>query len=90
MVVSTVADDTLGARIRLKRRENSLTQEELAQISGVSLDMISKIEQERRQPRLPVLFKLARALDVPISELIDSKPRLDGRGDGAGRVELTV
>lgn len=83
MGVSTVADDTLGARIRRKRRENSLTQEELAQISGVSLDMISKIEQERRQPRLQVLFKLARALDVPISELIDSKPRLDGRDDGA-------
>jgi transcriptional regulator with XRE-family HTH domain len=78
-----VADDTLGARIRRKRRENSLTQEDLAQISGVGLDMISKIEQERRHPRLPVLFKLAHALDVPLSELIDSKPRLGGRDEGA-------
>jgi transcriptional regulator with XRE-family HTH domain len=78
-----VADDTLGARIRRKRRENSLTQEELAHISGVSLDMISKIEQERRQPRLPILFKLARGLDVPLSELVDNKPRLDGREEGA-------
>jgi transcriptional regulator with XRE-family HTH domain len=78
-----VADDTLGARIRRKRRENSLTQEELAEISGISLDMISKIEQERRHPRLPVLFKLARALDTPLSELIDSKPRLAGRDEGA-------
>jgi transcriptional regulator with XRE-family HTH domain len=81
--VSIVTDDTLGARVRRKRRENSLTQEELAGISGVSLEMISKIEQGRRQPRMPVLFKLAKALDVSLSELIDNKPRLDSRDEGA-------
>jgi hypothetical protein len=45
--------------------------------------MIAKTEQGRRQPRLSVLAKLADALDVPLSELLDNRPRLDGHRDGA-------
>jgi transcriptional regulator with XRE-family HTH domain len=74
---------TLGDRLRRKRRENSLTQEDLAHLSGVSQIMIAKIEQGRRQPRLPILTRLSSALDVPLSELLDNRPRLDGRRDGA-------
>jgi transcriptional regulator with XRE-family HTH domain len=36
---------TLGDRLRRKRREHSFTQEELAEVSGVSQVMIAKIEQ---------------------------------------------
>ncbi len=74
---------TLGDRLRRKRREGSLTQEELASISGVSQVMIAKIEQGRRQPRLTVLTRLANALDIPLSELVDKRPRLDGHREGA-------
>jgi transcriptional regulator with XRE-family HTH domain len=74
---------TLGDRLRRKRRESSLTQEELASISGVSQVMVAKIEQGRRQPRLTVLTRLANALDIPLSELVDKRPRLDGRREGA-------
>lgn len=76
-------DGTLADRLRRKRREVSLTQEELAGLSGVSQVMIAKIEQGRRQPRLPVLTKLANALDIPLSELVDKRPRLDGAREGA-------
>jgi len=79
-----MADDhTLGARLRDKRREHSITQEQLAALSGVSQVMIAKIEQGRRQPRLPVLLQLAEALDVPLSELVDKRPRLAGHTEGA-------
>jgi transcriptional regulator with XRE-family HTH domain len=61
---------TLGDRLRRKRREHSFTQEELAEVSGVSQVMIAKIEQGRRQPRLPVLSRLSSALDIPLSELL--------------------
>jgi len=74
---------TLGDRLRRKRRESSLTQEELASISGVSQVMVAKIEQGRRQPRLTVLTRLANALDIPLSELVDKRPRLDGHREGA-------
>lgn len=78
-----MTEDTLGSRLRAKRRERALTQEQLAAASGVSQIMIAKIEQGRRQPRMPVLFQLAAALDAPISELVDNRPRLDGRSEGA-------
>jgi transcriptional regulator with XRE-family HTH domain len=73
----------LGDRLRTKRWENSLTQEELAHLSGVSQEMIAKIEQGRRQPRLTILARLATALDIPLSELLDSRPRLGRDRDGA-------
>jgi transcriptional regulator with XRE-family HTH domain len=76
-------DSALGHRLRRKRRESSLTQEELASLSGVRQVMIAKIEQGRRQPRLTILAQLATALDIPLSELVDNRPRLDGRRDGA-------
>ncbi|HEY5985697.1 MAG TPA: helix-turn-helix transcriptional regulator, partial [Streptosporangiaceae bacterium] len=73
----------LGDRLRRKRRESSLTQEELAHLAGVSQEMVAKIEQGRRHPRLTVLTKLSHALDIPLSELIDDRPRLDGQREGA-------
>src|SRR5260370_11748662 len=76
-------DDALGARLRKKRTERALTQEQLAAVSGVSQVMIAKVEQGRRQPRMPVLLQLANALDIPLSELVDNRPRLDGHSEGA-------
>lgn len=79
---------TLGDRLRRLRREHSLTQEELAQACAVSQEMIAKTEQGRRHPRLTVLAKIAKALDVPLSELIDDRPRLDGQREGASVLAL--
>lgn len=79
---------SLGDRLRKLRRQQSLTQEELAHTSGVSQEMIAKTEQGRRHPRLTVLAKLAHALDVPLSELIDDRPRLDGQREGASVLAL--
>jgi transcriptional regulator with XRE-family HTH domain len=79
---------TLGDRLRRIRRERSMTQEELAQACGLSQEMIAKTEQGRRHPRLTVLAKVARALDVPLSELLDDRPRLDGARDGASVLAL--
>lgn len=73
----------LGDHLRRKRRESSLTQEELAHLSGVSKEMIAKIEQGRRYPRLTVLARLSQALDIPLAELVDDRPRLDGHREGA-------
>src|SRR5690242_15909820 len=78
----------LGDRLRRLRRERSLTQEELAHLAGVSAEMIAKTEQGRRHPRLTVWAKLAQALDVPLSELLDDRPRLDGQREGASVLAL--
>jgi len=81
-------DGTLGDRLRRKRRDSLLTQEQLAGLSGVSQVMIAKTEQGHRQPRLSVLTRLADALDIPLSELVDNRPRLHGHRDGASILAL--
>ena len=79
-------DGLLAERLRRIRRENALTQEELAHRSGISQVMIAKIEQGQRQPRLPILTRLASALDVPLSELLDNRPRLGARTEGSASI----
>ncbi len=60
-----------------------MTQEELAERSGLSRELIAKMEQGRRPSvRLTTLTRLAQALDLPLSELADNRPRLDGDRDG--------
>lgn len=75
----------IGARIFELRhgREPRLTQQELAHKAGVSVDLISKLEQGRRQTALlPTLTKIARALDVDLAQLLATPPRIDEGDDG--------
>jgi transcriptional regulator with XRE-family HTH domain len=55
-------------RIRQARR---LSQESLAYRASIHRTQISLIEGGRRQPRLGTLVKLAGALDVPVSALVE-------------------
>ncbi|GAA1650254.1 helix-turn-helix domain-containing protein [Actinoplanes couchii] len=62
---------TLGDRIGRLRRPRGLTQEQLAEASGVSVELIRKLERnERETARMETQNKLARALGVPTSALI--------------------
>lgn len=73
----------IGERLKWLRRERGMTQEELAAASGVSRDLIAKLEQgARRQARLSTLSGLATGLDCEISELVDKRERLGADRDG--------
>lgn len=73
---------TIGERLRQLRTERGLTQEQLSSLAGVSVDLIKKLEQGRRESaRLSSLAALADSLDVPLAEMTDKRPRLDGAGD---------
>ncbi len=73
---------SIGDRLRNLRTERALTQEALSERSGVSVDLIKKLEQGKRETaRLTSLVALANALDVPLSQLMDKRPRLDGGND---------
>lgn len=77
---------TIGSRLKTLRREQNLTQEELAEASGVSRDLIAKLEQGRRESaRVTTLMKIANALDVDLSDLTGKRDRIGGDRDG-GRV----
>jgi transcriptional regulator with XRE-family HTH domain len=53
-------------RIRLERK---LTQEQLGWAAGVHQTAIARIESGERKPNLGTIFKLARGLGVPPSDL---------------------
>ncbi|MFD7066057.1 helix-turn-helix domain-containing protein [Streptomyces sp. NPDC059913] len=60
----------LGARIRERRMWCNLTQEKLADRSGVSRDTVQRIEHATNNPRLSDLLRIARALDTPLADLL--------------------
>ncbi len=71
---------SIGERIRQLRLggDPQMTQRELAERAGVSVDLISKLEQGRKQTALLVtLHKIARALDVDVSVLLAHPRRID-------------
>jgi transcriptional regulator with XRE-family HTH domain len=60
----------VGAALRRIRNERGFSLETLAERSGVSRAMLSQIELDRSTPSIKLLWKIARALDVPFSALI--------------------
>ncbi len=61
----------LGLRIKYLREQSNLTQEQLAEKAGVSLDYLGKIEVSINKPGLRTIFKLANTLNKPVKELFD-------------------
>ncbi len=79
-----MSDDTivgasghLGDRLARLRRLADLTQESLSERSGVSIDVIRKLEQHRKHSaRLPTLHKIAAGLGVEVTGLLGDPPAL--------------
>lgn len=60
-----------GKKIKAIRRSREVTQEQLAELSGLSLQYIGEIERGTRNPSLTSMESLAKALDLPIAELLN-------------------
>lgn len=60
-------DAAVGSRIRRLRIDRGLTLEELAQASGVSRAMISRIERAEASPTASLLARLCAALGLSLS-----------------------
>jgi len=75
--VSQEALKALGEAIRARRGEISgLSQEGLADLAGMHRTYVSEIERGLRNPSYRNLFKLAAALELPLSELIARAERI--------------
>jgi transcriptional regulator with XRE-family HTH domain len=60
----------IGDQIRHVRRSKDVSQAILAKQTGVSVGWISRIERGLDMPNLPLLIKMAKALQVSVRELI--------------------
>lgn len=59
----------LGNNIKKYRKEAGLTQKDLAEILGVAIGTIQQYELGKRQPRLEMINRIARALGIGIRRL---------------------
>lgn len=63
--------DRFGVRLRQIRTQRGLSQDKLAERTGLSTDGISNLERGLSAPGLDTVWILRNALDVPIWELLD-------------------
>lgn len=70
-------NNSIGDRIRARRKEIGLTQQQLADKLNISLMTVRRFETNARQPKLEMIDKIAVALEVDPFSLafgIDDKP----------------
>ncbi len=60
-------DIHIGWRLRKKRKEHFLTEEQLAERIGISAAKIGHFENGRKRIDAKTLFQIAATLEVPIS-----------------------
>ncbi|MEV8638847.1 helix-turn-helix transcriptional regulator [Streptosporangium sp. NPDC051023] len=69
---------TVGERLRKLRLERGYSQQELASLAGLSVDLLSLLERNVRESMSwASMVKLARALDVDPGVIAGKKPSLD-------------
>ena len=64
----------VGAELRALREEKGLSIRALARASGISANAISMIERGRTSPSVSTLYKMADALNIPITDFFKSTP----------------
>ena len=65
--------ETIGTRIREKRKQLGFTQDELAQRVGVTFQAVSKWENDTSYPDVVLMADIARALEMTVDEIITGK-----------------
>lgn len=65
---------SIGHRIRTIRRSRQLTQRELARRAQLAEPFVSRVENDRAEPSLATLGRLAAAMDVTMGDLVAAEP----------------
>lgn len=62
--------ESFGARLQKLRKEQNISQEKLAELSGLHRTYISSLERGARNPTITTLHSIAKALNIEISNLV--------------------
>ena len=60
-----------GGSLQRHRKDKDVSQEQLAATVGVNRTYISLVEQGKRNPTIKFLYRVAKALNVPSSKLLN-------------------
>ena len=63
--------DNIGNKIRYYRKVKKLTQDKLAELSGLSIRYIGYIERGEKRPSIDALVSITKALNVRLKNLFD-------------------
>ncbi|MGL5318060.1 MAG: helix-turn-helix domain-containing protein [Bacteroidales bacterium] len=66
----------IGERIRSLRETKNMTISEVAELAGLDMQQIEKIEQSNQVPSIAVLIKIARAMGVRLGSFMDDHEEL--------------
>ena len=61
----------LGMKVQVLRKKRAMTQEALAKKASISRGYLARVETGRHEPTLTMLRKLAKALGVPVTALLE-------------------
>jgi transcriptional regulator with XRE-family HTH domain len=78
LVPLTKLDSAFGKTLKSRRCSSNLSQEQLGLKSGLSRPYISELELGKKDPSLFTIFKLANALELKSSVLIDEVEQITG------------
>jgi len=62
----------IGKNINYQRNKNKMSLDTLSKRSGVSKSMLSQIEQDKTNPTIVTVWKIARALNMNVQDLMES------------------
>lgn len=80
-------ENRLYETIRKARRERGLTQEQLAEVMGVSVGAVSKWEQGQSIPEIGLLMELADFFQTSVEALLGFEIRNDSREEDLNRLK---
>jgi transcriptional regulator with XRE-family HTH domain len=64
-------EERFAANLRRQRRAKGLSQEQLAEKTGLHPSEVSRLERAVREPRLGTIVRLARGLGVSPAKLVE-------------------
>lgn len=79
----------LAGRLKARRMNVGMTQEQLSEKTGIAPQHLSRLETARQLPTLDTLVRLARALDTTVSFLL-GEPREPGGCEPADRIAAAL
>jgi len=61
---------TIANNLRVMRAKKRFSQEQLAEMAGISAKYLTRIENEKVNPSVLILLKLANALEITINDIV--------------------
>lgn len=81
-------ENHVADQIRFYRRQEGLTQEQLAEAMGVSVAAVSKWEQGQSLPEIPMLMELVDFFDLSVDALLGYRLRSNDRKSVSERLKV--